>query len=95
MPEILRNQGPGKGPELNFMAGGGDIESAMNFSYTIGAIARSKVPSFEKILWRVMRGNLYLKIAEIDDFIRDPVTVCSPSSLIEKLSTRTDLLCVL
>eukprot|EP01096_Ripella_sp_DP13-Kostka_P016763 TRINITY_DN827_c0_g2_i1.p1 TRINITY_DN827_c0_g2~~TRINITY_DN827_c0_g2_i1.p1 ORF type:complete len:888 (-),score=454.20 TRINITY_DN827_c0_g2_i1:2225-4780(-) len=74
MPEILRNQGPGKGPELNFMAGGGDIESAMNFSYTIGAIARSKVPSFEKILWRVMRGNLYLKIAEIDDFIRDPVT---------------------
>ena len=89
---MLRGQGPGKGPDFSYATGieeGLGIESAMNFSYTIGVINRSKVPSFEKILWRVMRGNLFLKIAEIDDFIRDPVTVCPSLLLLHVFCTRS------
>jgi hypothetical protein len=31
--------------------------------------------AFERMLWRVCRGNVFLKQAEIPDLIEDPVTV--------------------
>lgn len=31
--------------------------------------------SFEKLLWRVCRGNIYLKFSEMDTVLEDPVTV--------------------
>jgi len=33
--------------------------------------------AFERMLWRVCRGNVFLKQAEIPDLIEDPATVCS------------------
>lgn len=31
--------------------------------------------SFERLLWRVCRGNIYLKFSEVDTTLEDPVTV--------------------
>lgn len=39
-----------------------------------GVISRAKMQTFERILWRALRGNLYLKYAEIDEPITDPET---------------------
>ncbi|CAG8828068.1 16956_t:CDS:2, partial [Cetraspora pellucida] len=37
-------------------------------------IEHAKMQTFELILWRVLRGNLYLKYVEIDEPITDPET---------------------
>lgn len=42
-----------------------------------GVILREKFASFERVLWRATRGNLFMKHAEIDDLLKDPHTVCS------------------
>jgi len=34
------------------------------------------VIGFERMLWRVCRGNVLLKQAEIPELIEDPLTVC-------------------
>ena len=34
------------------------------------------MPAFERMLWRACRGNVFLKQAEIETPLEDPVTVC-------------------
>lgn len=46
----------------------------MNLESVSGVIARSRMPIFERILWRALRGNLYMNTAEIKEPIVDPVT---------------------
>ena len=41
-----------------------------------GVILRERIPAFERMLWRACRGNVYLKQAEIETPLEDPVTVC-------------------
>ena len=36
---------------------------------------RDKVASFELMLWRMCRGNVFLKTAEIEEMTEDPQTV--------------------
>jgi V-type H+-transporting ATPase subunit a len=43
-------------------------------SFVTGVIPRAKMQTFERILWRALRGNLYLNYAEIDEPIIDPIT---------------------
>jgi hypothetical protein len=31
---------------------------------------------FERMLWRVCRGNVFLKQAQIPELIEDPISVC-------------------
>lgn len=49
-----------------------------NSMYRLGFIAgilnRDRVPSFELMLWRMCRGNVFLKTAEIDEETEDPLT---------------------
>ena len=45
--------------------------------FVAGVILRERIPAFERMLWRVCRGNVFLKQAEIDTPLEDPVTVCN------------------
>ncbi|XP_077020499.1 V-type proton ATPase 116 kDa subunit a 4 [Tamandua tetradactyla] len=42
--------------------------------FTAGVINRERMASFERLLWRVCRGNIYLKFSEIGVALEDPVT---------------------
>lgn len=44
----------------------------LNLGYVTGVIARSRMQTFERVLWRSLRGNLYMNSAEIDEPIVDP-----------------------
>ncbi|CEP07000.1 hypothetical protein [Parasitella parasitica] len=43
-----------------------------NLGYVTGVIPREKIQIFERVLWRILRGNLYMNFAEIHDDIIDP-----------------------
>uniref|UniRef100_A0AAQ4Q633 V-type proton ATPase subunit a n=1 Tax=Gasterosteus aculeatus aculeatus TaxID=481459 RepID=A0AAQ4Q633_GASAC len=42
--------------------------------FVAGVIGRERIPTFERMLWRVCRGNVFLKQAEIEDPLEDPIT---------------------
>ncbi|KAL6033177.1 hypothetical protein STEG23_031796 [Scotinomys teguina] len=42
--------------------------------FTAGVIHRERMASFERLLWRVCRGNVYLKFSEMDTLLEDPMT---------------------
>ena len=52
-------------------------EDAQNgrLSFVAGVIGRERVPGFERMLWRISRGNVFVKQVEIDEALEDPVTV--------------------
>ncbi|KAI5479605.1 V-type H+-transporting ATPase subunit I [Pseudohyphozyma bogoriensis] len=57
----------------------GDVEQAgrhgaeesgfggLELEFVAGTIDRARMATFERVLWRVLRGNLYMNYAEIDD----------------------------
>ncbi|XP_014669028.1 PREDICTED: V-type proton ATPase 116 kDa subunit a isoform 1-like [Priapulus caudatus] len=45
-----------------------------HFGFVSGVILRERLSSFERVLWRACRGNIYLKFADIDTPLEDPVT---------------------
>ncbi|XP_053408277.1 V-type proton ATPase 116 kDa subunit a 1-like isoform X3 [Mercenaria mercenaria] len=47
---------------------------ALKLGFVAGVILRERIPAFERMLWRVCRGNVFLKQAEIDAPLEDPVT---------------------
>jgi len=49
---------------------------AVKLGFVTGTIVCSKFPSFERVLWRATRGNLFMKHAEIEQQIKDPHSVC-------------------
>eukprot|EP01129_Flabellula_baltica_P007375 TRINITY_DN2864_c0_g1_i1.p1 TRINITY_DN2864_c0_g1~~TRINITY_DN2864_c0_g1_i1.p1 ORF type:complete len:802 (-),score=173.65 TRINITY_DN2864_c0_g1_i1:27-2432(-) len=51
-----------------------DDAFSVNLNYKSGVISKEKFFLFERILFRVTRGNLFMKHAEIDEQIRDPIT---------------------
>ncbi|CAK7564476.1 MAG: H(+)-transporting V0 sector ATPase subunit a [Sporothrix epigloea] len=46
----------------------------MNVGFVAGVIARDRVGAFERILWRTLRGNLYMNQSEIPEPLIDPST---------------------
>lgn len=38
-------------------------------------INRERVPTFERMLWRISRGNVFLRQAELEKPLEDPATV--------------------
>ncbi|XP_043822770.1 V-type proton ATPase 116 kDa subunit a [Dromiciops gliroides] len=53
-----------------------NVPSAMagKLGFTAGVITRERMAPFERLLWRVCRGNVYLKYTEMDTLLEDPVT---------------------
>ncbi|KAH9898679.1 V0/A0 complex, 116-kDa subunit of ATPase [Xylariomycetidae sp. FL2044] len=52
-----------------------DVErsfSGMNIGFVAGVINRDRVAAFERILWRTLRGNLYMNQSEIPEPLVDP-----------------------
>uniref|UniRef100_A0A8C6KJE2 V-type proton ATPase subunit a n=1 Tax=Nothobranchius furzeri TaxID=105023 RepID=A0A8C6KJE2_NOTFU len=42
--------------------------------FVAGVIGRERIPTFERMLWRVCRGNVFLRQANIEDPLEDPTT---------------------
>ncbi|KAK9248353.1 V-type ATPase, V0 complex, 116kDa subunit family [Lipomyces tetrasporus] len=80
VPEELRaSVDNDNAPLLNNDVEQGDMSngttfSVMNIGFVAGVIPREKMGTFERILWRSLRGNLFLNSAEIAETIKDPKT---------------------
>ncbi|XP_038847338.1 V-type proton ATPase 116 kDa subunit a1-like isoform X14 [Salvelinus namaycush] len=46
----------------------------LRLGFVAGVISRERIPTFERMLWRVCRGNVFLRQAEIEDPLEDPAT---------------------
>jgi len=42
--------------------------------FVTGVIARERMATFERVLWRACRGNVFLRQAEIEEPLEDPTT---------------------
>lgn len=52
--------------------GGGDNQ---HLGFVAGVIARERIIGFERMLWRISRGNVFLRQADIEKSFKDPKTV--------------------
>ncbi|XP_013200237.1 V-type proton ATPase 116 kDa subunit a 1 isoform X3 [Amyelois transitella] len=41
--------------------------------FVAGVVQRERVPAFERMLWRISRGNVFLRRAELDKPLEDPI----------------------
>ncbi|VDP07354.1 unnamed protein product [Soboliphyme baturini] len=46
----------------------------VDLRFVAGVILRERLPSFERMLWRACRGNVFLKQADIGEPLEDPIT---------------------
>lgn len=46
----------------------------VQLGFVAGVILRERIPSFERMLWRACRGNVFLRQTEIDSALEDPST---------------------
>lgn len=42
--------------------------------FVAGVVPRERVPAFERMLWRISRGNVFLRQAQLDQQLEDPST---------------------
>uniref|UniRef100_V5I869 V-type proton ATPase subunit a n=1 Tax=Anoplophora glabripennis TaxID=217634 RepID=V5I869_ANOGL len=45
-----------------------------HLGFVAGVISRERVPGFERMLWRISRGNVFLRQSEIERPLEDPAT---------------------
>ncbi|ELR24832.1 vacuolar proton ATPase, putative [Acanthamoeba castellanii str. Neff] len=53
----------------------------VKLGFVTGVVERSKMVTFERVLWRATRGNLFMRTAPIEERIEDPKT----NELVDKL----------
>lgn len=70
-----------------------EVSSApMQFSFVAGVIARERMPSFERMLWRVCRGNVFIRRSDVDIEVQDPSTGDTVSKVVFMLFFQGDQL---
>lgn len=52
--------------------------------FVAGVIGRERIPTFERMLWRVCRGNVFLRQAEIEEPLEDPTSVSGALEQLKK-----------
>jgi V-type H+-transporting ATPase subunit a len=57
---------------MNFASFNNQRLIVANSSYSVGVIAREKVATFERVLWRACRRTAFLRSAEIDEPLDHP-----------------------
>ncbi|KAF4527138.1 hypothetical protein B566_EDAN007229 [Ephemera danica] len=60
--------------ELTELRHAGTQAVRARLGFVAGVIARERVPAFERMLWRISRGNVFLRQAELDEPLEDPTT---------------------
>lgn len=50
-------------------------EDGGQLGFVAGVINRERVNAFERMLWIVSRGNVFLRQADIEEILEDPKTV--------------------
>lgn len=45
-----------------------------HLGFIAGVVATARVPSFERMLWRISHGNIFFKQAQIDELLKDPIS---------------------
>ena len=58
---------------LNEEGGLAGAQANIKLGFVAGVIVRERLASFERMLWRVCRGNVFLRQAEIDQPLEDPI----------------------
>lgn len=74
--DVEQQSAPQRGGGTNGDAGQGQQQSflEMNIGFVAGVIPRDRIGAFERILWRTLRGNLYMNQSEIPEPVVDPAT---------------------
>lgn len=49
-------------------------DGSFDLEFVAGTISRERLPTFERILWRVLRGNLYMNHTDIEHPFVDPIS---------------------
>lgn len=70
---IQNNDGLGN-ITLSMETGQAERSAPLRLGFLAGVIDREKVPPFELMLWRICRGNVFLRTAEIEEPLEDPKT---------------------
>jgi V-type H+-transporting ATPase subunit a len=52
----------------------------VKLGFVTGVVEREKMLSFERVLWRATRGNLFMRTAAIEERIEDPKSVLTPAA---------------
>ena len=51
-----------------------DDQSSLHLNNCAGVMDRARVAGFERMLWRVSKGNVFVRFADIEENMEDPRT---------------------
>ena len=58
--------------EDNGLVDGKDDHASMKFNIVAGVLDRARQVAFERMLWRVSKGNVFIKFSDIEEQMEDP-----------------------
>lgn len=60
--------------ENNNLEGIDDLDDSHPLDFVVGVMSRERFLGFERMLWRISRGNIFVRQHEIDETFKDPRT---------------------